>query len=72
MPESRKRSTGAGLFDSVDDWDNDFDFGLSSSKKSSNKKTGALHTKPMPAIKQPLPFGHDFANKKKNDEDFLG
>ena len=73
LPESRKRSTGAGLFDSIDNWDDDFDFGLSTSKKSSTKKTtAALHSKPMPAIKQPLPFGTDFANKKKNDDDFFG
>ena len=81
LPESRKRSTGAGLFDSIDNWDDDFDLGLSASKKSSTMKAthggaagGGGLSKPMPAIKQPpsIGFGSDFKKKQQQDDDFFG
>ena len=76
-PDSRKRLShggGGGALDSLDNWDDDFDLGLSSSKKSSTTKApaAALVSKPMPSIKQPISFGSDFSKKKQQDDDFFG
>lgn len=75
-PDSRKRLShggGGGALDSLDNWDDDFDLGLSSSKKSSTTKAApAIVSKPMPSIKQPISFGSDFSKKKQQDDDFFG
>ena len=79
--DSRKRGGGAGAaLDSFDNWDDDFDLGLSASKKSSTMKAahggaaGGGLSKPMPAIKQPpsIGFGSDFKKKQQQDDDFFG